>query len=179
VRGTSADERRVARQARSRPLVDALRIFWPAGWGRRSRVAWRGTAPAAGWGLARPARELLAHRLDHHFHWRGTTSSVSVTSSPSFDSFFDPQQGQLSGAGITMRSRGRWSGNGLHDGRLRWNDYTVCVRAAPSRPPAPPPSPSPPTPRAEAPSAPIAAPCAPSGCLKAADAASRSQACNR
>jgi len=28
VRGTSADERRVARQARSRPLVDALRIFF-------------------------------------------------------------------------------------------------------------------------------------------------------
>jgi hypothetical protein len=33
------------------------------------------------------------------FHWRGTTSSVSVTSSPSFDSFVEPQQGQLSGAG--------------------------------------------------------------------------------
>src|SRR5262249_29814008 len=28
VRGTSADERRVERQARSRPLVDALRIFF-------------------------------------------------------------------------------------------------------------------------------------------------------
>jgi hypothetical protein len=34
-----------------------------------------------------------------------------VTSSPSFDSFFDPQQGQLSGAEITTRSRGRiWEG---------------------------------------------------------------------
>jgi hypothetical protein len=41
------------------------------------------------------------------FHCRGITSSVSVTSSPSFDSFADPQQGQLSGAAITMRSRGR------------------------------------------------------------------------
>jgi hypothetical protein len=29
------------------------------------------------------------------FHRRGTTSSVSVTSSPSFDSFVEPQQGQL------------------------------------------------------------------------------------
>ena len=64
------------------------------------------------------------------FHWRGITSSVSVTSSPSFESFVDPQQGQLSGAGITTRSRGRWSGNGLRAGRLRWNDGTVCVRAA-------------------------------------------------
>ena len=41
------------------------------------------------------------------FHCRGTTSSVSVTSSPSLDSFADPQQGQLSGAAITTRSRGR------------------------------------------------------------------------
>ena len=51
-------------------------------------------------------------------------------SSPSFDSFAEPQQGQLSGAGITTRSRGRCSGNGLRDGRLRWKDCTVCVRAA-------------------------------------------------
>jgi hypothetical protein len=29
------------------------------------------------------------------FHWRGITSSVSVTSSPSFDTFFDPQQLQV------------------------------------------------------------------------------------
>ena len=41
------------------------------------------------------------------FHCRGITSSVSVISSPSFDSFVDPQQGQLSGAAITTRSRGR------------------------------------------------------------------------
>ena len=64
------------------------------------------------------------------FHWRGITSSVSVMSSPSFDSFVEPQQGQLSGAAMTTRSRGRCSGNGLRDGRLRWNDCTVCVRAA-------------------------------------------------
>lgn len=44
------------------------------------------------------------------FHWRGITSSVSVTSSPSFDSLAEPQQGQLSGAAITTCSRGRCSG---------------------------------------------------------------------
>jgi hypothetical protein len=41
------------------------------------------------------------------FHCRGITSSVSVMSSPSFDSLADPQHGQLSGAAITTRSRGR------------------------------------------------------------------------
>jgi hypothetical protein len=42
-----------------------------------------------------------------------------VTSSPSFDSFVEPQQGQLCGAVITIRSRGRCSGNGFRAGRLR------------------------------------------------------------
>ena len=53
------------------------------------------------------------------FQRRGITSSVSVTSSPSFDSFAEPQDGQHAGAGITTRSRGRCAGNGLRDGRLR------------------------------------------------------------
>jgi hypothetical protein len=44
-----------------------------------------------------------------------------------FQSLNGPQRGQLSGAGITTRSRGRCSGNGLCDGRLRWKDLTVCV----------------------------------------------------
>jgi hypothetical protein len=64
------------------------------------------------------------------FHCRGTTSSVSVISSPSFDSLSEPQQGQLACAWITTRSRGRWSGNGLRDGPLRWNEWTVWVLAA-------------------------------------------------
>ena len=64
------------------------------------------------------------------FHWRGITSSVSVMSSPSFDNFAEPQHGQLVGAGSRIRSRGRCAGNGLRDGRLRWNDCTVGVRAA-------------------------------------------------
>jgi hypothetical protein len=62
--------------------------------------------------------------------WLRITSSVSVMSSPNFDSCADPQHGQLSGAAITVRSRGRWSGNGLREGRWRWNDRTVWVRAA-------------------------------------------------
>jgi hypothetical protein len=64
------------------------------------------------------------------FHWRGITSKVSVTSSPSLDSLSEPQQAQTSGAGMTTRSRGRWSGKGLRDGLLRVNDLTVEVRAA-------------------------------------------------
>jgi hypothetical protein len=52
----------------------------------------------------------------------------------------DPQQEQLSGTGITTRLRGRWSGNGLREGRLRWKDLTSGVRdaafSALSRPPS-------------------------------------------
>jgi hypothetical protein len=33
-------------------------------------------------------------------------------------------------AAITMRSRGRWLGNGLREGRLRWNGWTVRDLAA-------------------------------------------------
>src|SRR5271167_2577981 len=52
------------------------------------------------------------------FHCRGTTSSVSVTSSPSLASL-PPQHGQAAGAGITTRSRGRCSGKGARTGFLR------------------------------------------------------------
>src|SRR5260370_9135917 len=38
---------------------------------------------------------------------RGTTSSVSVTSSPIFESLVPPQHGQLAGAACTMRRRGK------------------------------------------------------------------------
>jgi hypothetical protein len=44
------------------------------------------------------------------FHWRGMTSSVSVTSSPSFESFVDPQHWQFVGAATTIRSRSKCSG---------------------------------------------------------------------
>ena len=56
--------------------------------------------------------------------WKGAggceiTSSVTVMSSPSFDSFVDPQQGQFFGAAMTTRSCGKCSGNGSRDGSLR------------------------------------------------------------
>ena len=51
-------------------------------------------------------------------------ASVSVTSSPSFESFVDPQHGQFVGAAITTRSRGKCSGNGFRAGRLRSKDLT-------------------------------------------------------
>ena len=44
------------------------------------------------------------------FHWRGTTSSVSVTSSPSLDRRLPPQHGQAAGPRTITRSRGRWEG---------------------------------------------------------------------
>ena len=53
------------------------------------------------------------------FHWRGITSSVSVTSSPSFDRRSEPQPAQQAGLGITTRVRGRCAGNGWRDGLLR------------------------------------------------------------
>ena len=49
------------------------------------------------------------------FHARGMTSSVSVTSSPSFDRREPPQAGHEHGAGMTTRSRGRCSGKWLPD----------------------------------------------------------------
>ena len=55
------------------------------------------------------------------------TSSVSVMSSPSLESRAPPQQAQATGPGMITRSRGRWSGNGLRDGRLRVNEATFVV----------------------------------------------------
>lgn len=53
------------------------------------------------------------------FHRRGIASSVSVISSPSFDSLAEPQHGQEVDAGTTTRSRGRCAGNGFFAGRWR------------------------------------------------------------
>ena len=58
------------------------------------------------------------------------TSSVSVTSSPIFDSFSEPQQAQDVGPGTTTRSRGRCAGNGLRAGLRRVNPLTCVVPAA-------------------------------------------------
>ena len=64
------------------------------------------------------------------FHDLGTTSRVSVTSSPSFDRREPPQAGHAHGAGMTTRSRGRCAGNGFLTGRLRSNGATLVVLAA-------------------------------------------------
>jgi len=91
-------------------------------------VTWNGAGGCAI--VSQLRQENLSRTVWITFQDLGTTSSVSVTSSPSFDSFAEPQQGQFSGAAITTRSRGRCSGNGLREGRLRSNDLTVSVRAA-------------------------------------------------
>src|SRR5258705_5326548 len=57
----------------------------------------------------------------------GMTSSVSVMSSPSFDNRAPPQQAHAVGPDTITRSRGRCSGKGLRDGRLRVNDATSVV----------------------------------------------------
>jgi hypothetical protein len=65
------------------------------------------------------------------FHCRGTTSSVSVMSSPNLASL-PPQQGQALGAAITTRSRGRCAGNGARTGFRRAKLTTDVVTAASS-----------------------------------------------
>ena len=109
------------------------------------------------------------------FHCRGTTSSVSVTSSPSLASRVEPQHAQAVGPGTIDRSRGRCAGNGLRDGFLRVKARTGVVvagrppsrrRARPRRPPLR-------ALRAGAPSARAGAPCARCAAHKARAASSR------
>ena len=66
------------------------------------------------------------------FHWRGITSSVSVTVSPSLRRRVPPQQAQAVGPGTRTRSRGKCAGNGWRRGRLRVKAATVVVLAAAS-----------------------------------------------
>ena len=68
-------------------------------------VTWKG---AGGWVIVSQFRhENFSRTVWITFHWRGITSSVSVMSSPSFDSLAEPQHGQFSGAVMTIRWRGR------------------------------------------------------------------------
>ena len=117
------------------------------------------------------------------FHWRGTTSSVSVMSSPSFASRVPPQHQQAVGPATSARSRGRCSANGLRDGRRRAKAATfVALPAARAASDAAcsaavrPPSPTPPAPRAPARAGRAAARCAPSAGRTSRAAASRSAA---
>jgi hypothetical protein len=64
------------------------------------------------------------------FHWRGTTSSVSVTSSPILARRAEPQAAQAQGGGSTTRSRGRCSGKGLRTGLRRAKAATSTLAFA-------------------------------------------------
>ena len=89
---------------------------------------WKG---AGAWAMVSQSRqENFSRTVWITFHWRGITSSVSVTSSPSFDRRDPPQQAQAVGASITTRSRGRCSGKGWREGFLRSNPFTVVVARA-------------------------------------------------
>lgn len=68
-------------------------------------VTWK---DAGGWVIVSQSWHETSHALVWiTFHCRGMISGVSVISSPSFDGFDEPQQGQLSDAATTTRSRGR------------------------------------------------------------------------
>ena len=53
-----------------------------------------------------------------------------MVSSRSFDSLAEPQHGQVSGAGMTTRSRDRCSGNGFRLGGLRSKDLIPTAALA-------------------------------------------------
>ena len=68
-------------------------------------VGWNG---AGGWEIFSQSRQVnFSRTVWITFHWRGMTSSVSVTSSPIFESFREPQHAQASGGVTTTRSRGK------------------------------------------------------------------------
>ena len=91
-------------------------------------TTWNG---AGGWLMVWQSRhETFSRTVWMTFHTRGTTSSVSVKSSPSFDKRESPQAGHEHGAGMTTRSRGICSRNGFLTGRLRSNGATLVVLAA-------------------------------------------------
>ena len=91
-------------------------------------VAWNG---AGGWEIFSQWRQVnFSRTVWITFQRREITSSVSVTSSPIFDSFSEPQQAQDVGGGTTTRSRGRCAGNGLRTGLRRVNSLTWVVPAA-------------------------------------------------
>ena len=91
-------------------------------------VAWNG---AGGWLISSQSRQVnFSRTVSITLKRRGISSSVSVTSSPSFASREPPQQAQIVGASITTRSRSMSSGQGLRTGRLRVKARTFCAFAA-------------------------------------------------
>ena len=85
---------------------------------RARPAARRRVEGAGGWVIRSQSRQVnFSRTVWTTFHWRGTTSSVSVTSSPSFAIRPEPQQQPQVAALRSPRSRGRCSGNGLRTGR--------------------------------------------------------------
>jgi hypothetical protein len=96
-----------------------------AGTGPALAITWNG---AGAWLIFSQSRQVnFSQTCWITFQDFGIASSVSVISSPSLDSRDPPQQAQAVGPGMITRSRGRCSGNGLRDGRLRVNDATFVV----------------------------------------------------
>ena len=88
-------------------------------------TAWNG---AGAWLIFSQSRQLnFSRTVSTTFHWRGTHSSVRVTSSPSLRKRLPPQHSHAVGGSITTRSRGRCSGNVWRSGRARVNPRTVVV----------------------------------------------------
>ena len=76
-------------------------------------------APAPGVMLSQARQEKRSRTVWITVQLRGTTSSVSVTSSPIFDRRVSPQHGQALGPGTTTRTRGRWAGKSWREGFRR------------------------------------------------------------
>jgi hypothetical protein len=80
-------------------------------------VVWNG---AGGWLIFSQSRQVnFSRTVSMTLNRRGISSSVSVTSSPSFARRAPPQQAQVFGASMTTRSRSMSSGQGVRTGRLR------------------------------------------------------------
>ena len=91
-------------------------------------TTWNG---AGGWVIVSQSRQAnFSRTVWITFHALGITSSVSVISSPSFDSRLPPHAGHEHGAARTIRSRGRCSGNAFLTGGLRSKLRTLAVFSA-------------------------------------------------
>jgi hypothetical protein len=95
--------------------------------GHPRAMGWNG---AGAWLIFSQSRQLnFSRTVSIISQWRGITSSVRVTSSPSLRRRLLPQHSQAVGGSITTRSRARCSGNVWRSPRLRVNPRTVVVLA--------------------------------------------------
>ena len=99
---------------------------------RPRAMGWNG---AGGWVMVSHARHTnFSRTVWTTFQCRGTSSRVSVTSSPSLDRA-PWQHGQAVGPGTTTRSRGRWAGNGPRTGLRRTGPRAAMPPSGASSPP--------------------------------------------